>query len=281
MTGKLEFIQLRDTSVQGIELFEARLVRHKFGKHFHDAYTIGLNENGLGQCLHRNNRHEHRPGTFTCINPGEVHTGEIASNKGWEFRNLYISQSVARDYLSQLGYPANHALPCFPRISVEDVSSQHLFRQLFAGLEKSGDLLGQQLLLLRFFSHFFIKHTWLPDTRSENKVEAQSIASVRDYIEAHCTDDFSIQDLADLVNLNPYYLIRCFREQVGTSPHQYKLHWQLQRAKQAVLRRDTVIAQVAADCGFYDQSHLSRTFKRAMGVSPGRYRKVNFVQDHN
>ena len=287
MTGNSEFIQLRDTVIQGVELFEARLVKHRFSRHFHDTYTIGLNEGGLGQCLHGSNRHHHRPGMFTCINPGEVHTGEAVSESGWKFRNLYISQAVARYSLSELGYPTNRALPCFPQISVEDVPAQRLFNRLFAVLEKSEDFstelsessLEQQSLLLHFFSRFFAKHTRLPDIGSRGRsVETQPIVKVRAYIEARCTDNFSIQDLAELVNLNPYYLIRCFREQVGTSPHQYKLHWQLQRAKRAVLKADASIAAVAADCGFYDQSHLTRIFKRALGVSPGRYREVNFVQ---
>ncbi len=291
MTGNSEFIQLRDSSIQGLELFEARLVRHRFGRHFHDAYTIGLNEGGLGRCLHGSICHSHRPGLFNCINPGEVHTGEAVSDQGWKFRNLYISQSVARYYLSELGYPTNRELPCFPHIAVEDASSRRLFERLFSVLEKSDSerseglpakqsesLLEQQSLLLHFFSHFFTKHTQLPDICDRKRIETRSIAQVRAYIEAHCIDNFSIQDLASLVNLNPYYLVRCFSQQVGTSPHQYKLHWQLERAKQAILTEDIVIAQVAANCGFYDQSHLNRAFKRALGVSPGRYREVNFVQ---
>ncbi len=286
MPDNSDFIQLRDASIQGVELFEAKLAKHKFGRHFHDAYTIGLNESGLGQCWHSSDRHDHRPGMFTCINPGEVHTGEAASDQGWKFRNLYISQAVVRYYLSELGYPTNRALPCFPHIIVEDASSQRLFKRLFSTLEQSANLptdlstslLEQQSLLLDFFSRFFAKHTRLSDRRDRKKVENRSIVKVRAYIETHCTDDFSIQDLASVVNLNPYYLIRCFRRQVGTSPHQYKLHWQLQRAKQAVLLEDIAIAQIAANCGFYDQSHLNRTFKRALGVSPGRYREVNFVQ---
>ena len=155
MTSALEFIQLRDTSIQGVELFEARLVKYRFGKHFHDTYTIGLNEGGLGQCLHGGNRHNHRPGMFTCINPGEVHTGEVASDKGWSFRNLYITQAVARYYLGELGYSTNCALPCFPSLCVEDASSRRLFEQLCTALDESKDLLKQQSLLLHFFSRFF------------------------------------------------------------------------------------------------------------------------------
>ena len=278
MANCLEFVRLLNTPVKGIELFEARLTKHRFGKHFHDAYTIGLNEAGLGQCMHGERQHYHYPGVFNCINPGEIHTGEAVAGKSWTLRNLYISQTVARDYLSELGYPTTHALPCFSHISVEDIPLKCLFIQLFTVLENPTSLLEQQSLLFQFFSQLFVRYTWLSKPSDRDRSETFPIATVRAYIEANCVDDFSIQCLATLVDLNPYYLIRCFREQVGTSPHQYKLHWQLQRAKQMIVQEDIAIAQIAADCGFYDQSHLSRTFKRTFGVSPGHYRKVNFVQ---
>ena len=88
----------------------------------------------------------------------------------------------------------------------------------------------------------------------------------------------TLDELAQLVNLSPYYLIRSFRQQVGCPPHQYQQQWQLSRAKQALQTPDSISA-IAIAHGFYDQSHLTRTFKQAFGVTPGQYQKVNSVQD--
>ena len=275
MDNQAEFTKLWPSSVKGIELFEAQLFKHKFDKHFHDVYTIGLNQKGQGQCFYKDTLHYQHPGSFNCINPGEVHTGAVVSNKGWTFRNLYISPTAMSQLMKQLGRDGT-ALPCFAHINVEAPEIRGLFRRLFQVLSNPSTQLERQTLLLKFFSQIFDGHI---HDRSSNsaKPEHKAIRQIRTYLKQHCAEDISIETLAALVNLNPYYLIRCFKQEMGLPPHSYKKQCQLLKAQQA-LHTTTPLATVATNCGFYDQSHLNRAFKRVFGVSPGRYQKVNFVQ---
>jgi AraC-like DNA-binding protein len=61
-----------------------------------------------------------------------------------------------------------------------------------------------------------------------------------------------------------------FKDRVGLTPHAYQDQLRVRRAKQ-LLDREVPIAQAAVEAGFYDQAHLTRHFKRVMGVTPGRY----------
>lgn len=274
--GRVESAQLWNASKNGIELFEARLLTHKFGKHFHEAYTIGLNETGKGQCLHQREMHYHYPGSFNCINPGEVHTGEVASERGWGFRNIYISSAVMGQVVEQLALPRNK-LPHFSEIVVDDSSLQQPFYQLFNSLNSPVSQLEQESLLLQFLSRLFSRHTCIQNKPIGSGIETKAILTVLEYLKAHYTEDIPVSGLARLVNLNPHYLIRCFHKQIGLPPHRYKQHLQLLSAKRS-LHSQKPLAEVAVDSGFYDQSHLNRAFKRTFGLSPGRYRKVNSVQ---
>jgi AraC-like DNA-binding protein len=80
----------------------------------------------------------------------------------------------------------------------------------------------------------------------------------------------SLQELADLVNLNPFYLSRVFRKQVGVPPHVYHTHLRVAEAKR-LLAAGVRLSQVAHATGFYDQSHFGQHFKRLVGVPPGAY----------
>ncbi len=275
MSNGVEFAQLWASPVAGIELFEAQIFKHEFDKHFHDVYTIGLNQKGRGQCLYKQTIHYQCPGSFNCINPGEVHTGAVASDNGWAFRNLYISAAAMRRIMQQLGHDAT-PLPCFAHIEVNAPQLRSLFQKMFQALSNPASQLQQQTLLLKFFSHFFDGHT-CSGSSNIHRSEPTAIKQVRTYLEQHYADDISIDTLAKLVNLNPYYLIRCFKREIGLPPHSYKKQCQLLQAKQA-LHTATPLATVATDCGFYDQSHLNRGFKRMFGVAPGHYQKVNFIQ---
>ncbi|MEM1281516.1 MAG: AraC family ligand binding domain-containing protein, partial [Cyanobacteria bacterium P01_H01_bin.152] len=100
------------TELEGIELFEAHLQQHQFGKHFHETYTIGLNEGGQGCCQHQGTNHILAPGSFNLMNPGDIHTGQVIAEQGWAFRNLYIERSLLEQALEQMEWPTS-GLPCF------------------------------------------------------------------------------------------------------------------------------------------------------------------------
>lgn len=263
--------RLWKTSLPGVELFEARLRRHRFGKHFHAAYTIGLNETGQGCCQHRGENYIHSPGSFNLINPGDLHTGQVASSSGWGFRNIYVEPFLVEQVLAQLDQPAN--IPYFKAPVFKAADLGPVFYQLFHALTGPAAQLEQQTLLLKLLSSLFQLNAENPFNLRAAKPESKAVTQIRAYLEAHYTENISLNQLVQLVNLSPYYLIRCFRQQVGCAPHQYQRHWQLVQAKQA-LQAEQSLAAIALSHGFYDQSHLNRAFKQTYGVTPGQYQKT-------
>ncbi|MDF5029677.1 helix-turn-helix transcriptional regulator, partial [Vibrio parahaemolyticus] len=73
-----------------------------------------------------------------------------------------------------------------------------------------------------------------------------------------------------LSGLSPFHLLREFQKQFGFPPHAYQIQQRLRMAKK-LLKMGQKISDVAQECGFHDQSHLHRHFKKAMGVTPGQY----------
>ena len=278
MTAPPESACLWKPNLSGIELFEATLFSHQFGKHFHAAYTIGLNEWGQGRCLVRGENRYHYPGSFNLINPGEMHTGQaISAEAGWSFRNIYVDLATVEQALTQFDH-AGRGLPYFKEPSLWAPTLRSLFYQAFQALSEPRSQLAQESLLLELLSQL-LRHGNEPLGQLKMPgAESKAVATVRAYLEAHYAERVTLDELAQLVHLSPYYLIRSFRQQVGCPPHQYQQQWQLLRAKQALQGSDA-IAAIAIAHGFYDQSHLTRAFKQAFGVTPGQYQKVNSVQD--
>lgn len=275
MNTNAEYARLWEPGIPGIELFKAHLFHHTFDKHFHEGYTIGINDSGQGCFLYQGETRYAYPGSFHLINPGAVHTGQAKSSAGWGFRDLYISVPLIEHLLAQLEWNGQ-GLPYFSEPVVWDRPLQSSFHTLFQALSEPAPQLEQQSLLLDVLSRVFRHAKPCPELRSP-KPETKAVACIRAYLEAHYTENISINALAQLVGFSPYYLIRSFHQQVGLPPHRYQRQWQLLQAKRS-LRTSKPLSEIAVDHGFYDQSHLNRVFKRAFGITPGQYRKSNSVQ---
>ena len=80
----------------------------------------------------------------------------------------------------------------------------------------------------------------------------------------------TLPDLARCAGLSAFHLCRVFGATVGMPPHAYQTQVRVRRAK-SLLRAGVPIAAAATAAGFYDQAHLTRHFKRIVGLTPGRY----------
>lgn len=107
-----------------------------------------------------------------------------------------------------------------------------------------------------------------PDTIRAGGLAAWQTRRVQSMIEAQLGERLLIAELATAVRLSPSHFARAFKRSVGCSPHHYMLKRRIERAKEHMRTSDTPLAQIAVECGFSDQSHFTRCFKRCEGETP-------------
>ncbi|PIE14910.1 MAG: AraC family transcriptional regulator [Rhodobacterales bacterium] len=93
------------------------------------------------------------------------------------------------------------------------------------------------------------------------------------FIADHLDQQLNLSTLAAGLSITPCLFARHFKSSFGQPPYAYVMAQRLERAKVLLRRSDLPIKQVAADCGFSDQAHLTRLFGRAYGAPPARYRR--------
>jgi AraC family transcriptional regulator len=98
---------------------------------------------------------------------------------------------------------------------------------------------------------------------------------VLDHFDQNLAEGICLSELASLAGLSQAHFSRQFKISTGLPPHRYKLARRIERAKQLLLHGDLSIKEIALNCGFFDQGHLSKAFRRIVGFSPGAWQREN------
>jgi AraC family transcriptional regulator len=96
---------------------------------------------------------------------------------------------------------------------------------------------------------------------------------IRSYIEDKLTSRIRTTDLTSVVRLSTSHFFRAFRQTFGESPRAYIMQRRIQRAQEVMLTSRLPLSQVALECGMCDQAHLSRVFRRIVGITPNAWRR--------
>lgn len=252
-----------------VEFLHAHYVQHAYPPHSHDYYVVSLIERGHQSFTHKGTKYSTPPGGVILINPEAAHTGEAADQQGFEMRAIYPTTALMETIASELT-GRHQGLPFFKEVRVGSRWAANMILSLHKAVSQEADALECESRLLwslaQFVKHYADTH---PGEQPLGK-EKKAIQQARQYIEECFAEGVSLHRLAEEVALSPYYLLRVFHAEVGMPPYTYLESVRIRRAQQ-LIKTGTPLAEVALQVGFSSQSHLTRHFKKIIGVTPGQY----------
>ncbi|MGW2226543.1 AraC family transcriptional regulator [Streptomyces formicae] len=251
-----------------LDLLTARFDRHRYAPHCHEEFSVGIGVSGHEVIDYRGGTLHLGPGSIVVLAPGEVHTGGPGASEGYAYRAMY---------------PAAHLLaegtatpPYFRDPVVNDPELAAALRAAHAELSVGADALEVESRLPWLFAALARRHGTAVPSRAPVSGADRIARVVRESLADGLLAPPSLADLAAPLGLSRYQLLRAFRTSTGLPPYAWLAQYRVTRAR-AHLEAGRTPAQAAALVGFADQAHLTRWFRRVLGVTPAAYR--NSVQD--
>jgi AraC family transcriptional regulator len=121
-----------------------------------------------------------------------------------------------------------------------------------------------------FVSALLSGHTSSRPRAGRANLGRNTLLKIREYVLAHLADPIEVNELAALAGRSPFHFSRTFARSIGMTPYRYVVHLRLQQAMRRIREGRMELAEIAADTGFADQSHLSRWVRRVHGVAPSQ-----------
>ncbi|WCD97800.1 AraC family transcriptional regulator [Streptomyces sp. HUAS 31] len=243
-----------------VEVFHAHFTEYAYPMHVHGAWTLLIVDDGAVR--YDLERHEHGTplDTVSLLPPHVPHNGSPATPDGFRKRVLYLdSTRLGEDLIG----------PAVDSPDLRDPVLRQRVGQLHAALGHPGDELEAESRLT------------LVGERLREHLRARSVAGerrdpalareLRELLDARVAQGLTLDEAARLLHAHPAHLVRAFSTAFGIAPHQYLNSRRVESAR-ALLLGGASPAETATATGFYDQAHLTRHFKRLVGVPPGRYR---------
>ncbi|MFF0028849.1 AraC family ligand binding domain-containing protein [Streptomyces avermitilis] len=252
-----------------LDLLTARFDQHRYAPHTHEEFTIGVCVGGSEVIDYRGGHIRTGPGSIVVLAPGEMHTGGPGACDGYAYRALYAGTALLTD--GTLG-----GLPHFREPLLDDPELAAALRAAHTELSVCPDPLEAESRLPWLLTALARRHSTARQV-SDTVPGAGHIAhAVRDRLADELTAPPSLAELAAGLGLSRYQLLRAFRTTMGIPPYAWLAQYRVIRAR-GLLESGLRPAEVAGLVGFADQAHLTRWFRRVLGVTPAAYR--NSVQD--
>ena len=259
---------------QALDLLHAR-VAEPYAPHVHEEYAVGACTAGREVIRYRGTLHYAGPGSVVVLEPGEAHTGAPADPPDFTYRVMYPAAGLMAEGLLAEGADR---VPRFREPVIADpglaAELRRLHAALGAGLQETEPLQAESRLSW-LFGELVRRHA-----SPSRDLEVPGAGRVARLVMAQLADrlvsPLALAEIAAGTGLSRYQLVRSFRTEVGMPPYAWLAQHRVSAAR-ALLERGCRPAEAAALTGFADQAHLTRWFRRVVGVTPGVYR--NSVQD--
>ncbi len=248
---------------RGVERIEARFHGNGFSPHRHDTYALGLTLHGIQTFRYRGSERFSNPGNVIVLHPDEIHDGAAGTDDGLIYRMIYLPPEL-------IGAVDGHrsALPFVGNPVVADTGLRQALADILDDLDHEPDDLVMDDVIMRVAAG--LSRQARRPGKAIGATAQTAVLSARAFLEENYAKTVRSEDLEAITGLDRYELARQFRRLLGTSPHRYLVMRRLERAKR-LISTGNGLADAAADVGFSDQAHFTRHFRKAFGMTPGRW----------
>jgi AraC-like DNA-binding protein len=248
-----------------VEVFHAHFTQYAYPMHVHEAWTLLIVDDGAVR--YDLDRHEHGTphdtsyDTVSLLPPHVPHNGSPATSGGFRKRVLYLDGTHLGEDL--IGRAVDSP-------DLRDPLLRRRVGQVHTALARPGDELEAQSRLT-LVGERLRAHLAPGATGSAPRRDPALARRLRELLDERVVEGLLLDEAAALLSAHPAHLVRAFSAAYGIAPHQYLMSRRVGRARLLLLDGRSP-GEVAPATGFYDQSHLTRHFRRLVGVPPGRYR---------
>ncbi|WP_405873412.1 MULTISPECIES: helix-turn-helix domain-containing protein [unclassified Streptomyces] len=254
-----------------LDLLTAHFDKHVYAPHAHDEFTVGVCVAGSEVIDYRGGHIRPGPGSIVVLAPGEMHTGGPGNaTDGYSYRALYAAPGLLTD--GTFG----DRVPHFREPLIDDPELAAAILRTHTDLNTCPDPLEAESRLPWLLTALARRHSTARPTTDDIAGAGHIAHAVRDRLADELLDPPSLSALAADLGLSRYQLLRAFRTTMGIPPYAWLAQHRVTRARH-LLETGLRPADVASLVGFADQAHLTRWFRRVLGVTPAAYR--NSVQD--
>jgi len=270
----------RAVELPGLVLSTARFSAFRFEPHYHLDCHIALVADGVQrQSLHGESLLLTR-GAIQLMPPGEVHDGTAGSDESYTLQTFRLSPALLKGLGEEI--TGKHHFPSQASVVLRDTQLADQLIAIHTALQNaSADPLLEDARVMTLFESLFARLLKPSPQVVAGTLTPHQLLRVRDFMEAHLCEKITLEDLALLLGLDRFRFLKLFKRTVGMTPHAWLLRLRLERAVELItMKHDMSITDIAHAVGFFDQSHFTRAFRAAYGVTPARFQRpsVNFLQ---
>lgn len=237
---------------------EARFSGAAFTPHRHDTYAVGITLEGVQSFDYRGSARHSLPGQIVVLHPDELHDGRSGDGAPFRYRTAYVAPTEMQRIL------CGRALPFVAGGVSEDPGLHRAVCALLGDLTHPLDPLEFEQALHDLTLALLAVAGHQSPVRIANHA---AVALARDYLDANLDRSVQLEDLERATGHDRWQLSRDFRALLGASPYRFLIFRRLDRARRMVAAGRS-LAEVALACGFSDQSHFTRHFRKAFGMTP-------------
>ena len=246
------------------------MTSHVYPMHTHESWTLLIVDDGM--IRYDLDRHEHGAlhQAVTLLPPRVPHNGRAATPLGFRKRVVYLDRSCL---------PASLIGRAVDRPVLFDPLLRQRIGQLHGALDEPGEELEAESRLAfvaerlqqHLGGHSVSASPVSASNASASPVRGTVVAQrLRELIDTGFHEKVTLRQASEVIHAHPAHLVRMFSREFGISPHQYLTGRRVDLAR-TLLLDGVPPSAAAATVGFFDQSHLNRSFRRLLGTSPGRF----------